>query len=94
MINGKERLSRIVTDSSQAVVAAKVGVSQQAVSSWVRGLTRPDYVARQKLSDTYGIPAEAWLTAAERKELRDSRAGAASPDTEIPPASDLPARAG
>lgn len=74
MLDGKERLSRIVTDSSQAAVAAKVGVSQQAVSSWVRGLTRPDEVARQKLRELYGIATEAWLTAAERKAIRDCKA--------------------
>lgn len=77
MLDGKERLSRIVADSSQAAVAAKVGVSQQAVSSWARGLTRPDFLARQKLADAFGVPVESWLTAEERKELRKSKASAA-----------------
>jgi len=93
MLNGKERLSRIVADSSQSEVATKVGASQQLVSSWVRGLTRPNDVARHKLQAVFGIPAESWRTPEERKAIRGAQADDAG-DTDVPPASDLPARAG
>lgn len=70
MINGKERLSRIVSESSQATVAGRIGVSQQAVHSWVHGLTRPGDVARHKLLATFGIPVESWRTEAEAEEIQ------------------------
>ena len=89
MLNGKERLSRIVADSSQSGVATKIGVSQQAVSSWVRGMTRPDDVARHKLQGAFGIPPESWRTPEERKAIRESKGD----DTEIP-AVEVPAGAG
>lgn len=77
MVDGQKRLGRIVADSSQASVAARVGVSQQAVSSWVRGLARPDDVARHKLLAIFGISVESWRTPAEREALREVQADAA-----------------
>jgi transcriptional regulator with XRE-family HTH domain len=65
-------------ERSQSAVALACGVSQSAVSQWIRGETRPAAgLAREALERMAGIAAGAWLTAAEkRKRAKVERAAA------------------
>jgi transcriptional regulator with XRE-family HTH domain len=44
----------------QQELAAALGVTQQAVSSWLRGITQPSYEKRMKIADLLGVPIEDW----------------------------------
>jgi transcriptional regulator with XRE-family HTH domain len=59
----------------QGEVATELGVSQQLVSAWRRGASRPDEVSRLKLELRYGIPRDSWLSASEQRNLAEFRAG-------------------
>lgn len=54
---------------SQVWLAGLLGVGQPAVSGWVSGRYRPDHQFRRALDRLLGIPADAWMTAAERRVL-------------------------
>ncbi len=69
---------------TQAQVAAALGVTQQAVSNWVIGRSRPAPHFREALERMTGIPVHSWLTkeetgeaAAAAKRLKGVEKGAA-----------------
>lgn len=45
---------------TQKQIADALGVTQQAVSSWLRGEVAPAPRHRQRLEELYGIPAADW----------------------------------
>jgi len=45
---------------TQEGIATALGVSQQAVSSWVNGGAKPSYQRRLRLQELYGVPLESW----------------------------------
>lgn len=57
---------------SQRWLAGALGVSQGAVSEWVRGITRPLLAPTLALRALLGIPLEAWMT--ERERMLHARA--------------------
>jgi transcriptional regulator with XRE-family HTH domain len=54
---------------SPASLAYALGISQQAVSNWTRGVNVPSTVHRIAIEKLTGIPADAWLTEEERKAI-------------------------
>ena len=66
-------------ERSQLAVAKACGVSQSAVSQWIRGETRPAAgLAREALEKMAGIAAAAWLTGAEKKRRAKAERAAAA----------------
>lgn len=64
--DGSAMLASRSAGSSQKCIADKIGVNQSTVSSWVRGLLRPETHHRLILSSLFAIPSDAWLTEEER----------------------------
>lgn len=54
---------------TQADMAKALGVSQQAVSMWVTGRSRPSAHQRVAIERIAGIPSASWLTDEERKHV-------------------------
>lgn len=46
---------------SQSAVAKRLGVTPQAVSSWIGGRTRPSRDVAAKLEAIFGIPLSSWV---------------------------------
>lgn len=63
--NGQRALVQVLEAQSQAAVAETLGVSQQSVSLWARGITRPNALQRWTLEQRFGIKQASWLTAHE-----------------------------
>lgn len=58
-------------ERGQVRIAEACGVTQSAVSQWMRGETRPtEGLKRDLLERLTGIAAPLWLTGVERKERR------------------------
>jgi len=61
---GARRLRELVTPKpdqiTQAKVAETLGVTQQAVSNWVRGAGRPEVDTLVALEREFGIPMKDW----------------------------------
>lgn len=53
-------------DWNQAKLAGFLGISQPSVSSWIRGVTRPEPHLREAVEILTGIPAKDWDTDGER----------------------------
>jgi plasmid maintenance system antidote protein VapI len=51
---------------TQVGVADALGVSQQSVSMWLKGRSRPSPPLREALERVTGIPVQSWLTEEER----------------------------
>lgn len=45
---------------TQKGLAEALGVTQQAVSAWLRGATRPSYETRLKIEKLLGVPVDSW----------------------------------
>lgn len=58
---------------SQTAVAASLKITQNSVSLWVRGLSRPEAHLRTALETVLGIPAADWLTDSEASILAEVR---------------------
>lgn len=54
---------------NQRWVAAALGVTQGAVSEWIRGISRPTVGNALCLYKLFGIPLDAWLTDEERRAV-------------------------
>lgn len=67
---------------SQVWLAKVLGVGQPSVSGWVSGLYRPGPEIRDAIQTLLGIPASAWMTAAERSRARRIQAHVARTGTE------------
>lgn len=52
---------------SRTMIARALGITQPAVSNWLRGVSRPEHVHRFALERLCGIPALDWDTAEERE---------------------------
>lgn len=50
---------------TQQGLAEHLGVTQQAVSSWLRGVTRPNYETRMKIEELLGVPLADWEPSAD-----------------------------
>lgn len=74
---GHKRLKKWVRESprkrSAGRLAAFLGVSRPAVSSWLRGETRPDCRYWPALQLVTGIPVHEWISIEEHQELEDAR---------------------
>lgn len=53
--------------TSPGKLGDRLGISQQAVSMWIRGYNRPIPPYRKALVRIAGIPEDDWLTADERQ---------------------------
>jgi transcriptional regulator with XRE-family HTH domain len=66
---GARRLRALVSPPvTQAELAEKLGVTQQAISSWVTGRTLPTPHRLAELERITGIPMRAWTEPAEDDE--------------------------
>jgi len=61
---------------SQRKLARVLGVAQQSISFWMRGVNRPDYANLLALEMICGIQPIDWLTAEERQQVAKLREGA------------------
>jgi len=59
---------------TQKALAQALGVTPQAVSSWVVGRARPSPPLRAAIERITGIPADAWLTDQERALIESVQA--------------------
>jgi transcriptional regulator with XRE-family HTH domain len=59
---------------SQEVVAEALDCSQQAVSAWVNGTSKPSLERMLKLEQLYGIPVAAWA-----EDVAEAEASPAEP---------------
>lgn len=70
---------------TQQGLATELGVTQQAVSSWLRGVSRPNYETRKKIEDLLGVPVDAWTDTGSPSDASDSgdhpAAGSAEPES-------------
>lgn len=53
---------------TQKQLAEKLGVTQQAVSAWLRGAARPDHRRMLRLEELLSVPVSAWDEAAADDE--------------------------
>jgi predicted transcriptional regulator len=75
---------------TQTAVAKLLGVTQPAVSSWLRGVSRPEPMYRDALQGLAGIPQDSWELASERKRrelMRRRIDGVSTNETPSPVAS-------
>lgn len=71
LTKGAEALATAVEGSTQARVAAQLGVTQQTVSDWVRGTKTPKGENLLALEAKFGIAPKAWF---EKSRARKPRA--------------------
>lgn len=50
---------------TQETLAEALGVTQQAVSAWLRGVTKPSPERIAKIEAMLGVPADDWLAFAD-----------------------------
>lgn len=61
---GQQQLKELVSPKlTQAELAEKLGVSQQAISAWVNGVANPTADRMRQLEDEFGIPMRSWTEA-------------------------------
>ena len=63
MTKGARDLKRRLTPEphlTQARLARELGVTQQAISAWLRGVARPDPERRAKLEELTGVAIADW----------------------------------
>jgi transcriptional regulator with XRE-family HTH domain len=65
---GREQLIEAMEQRgiSQAVLATQLGITQNSVSLWKRGLTRPEAHHREALRNLLGIDPTLWRTPEEQ----------------------------
>lgn len=61
-----------VRSVTQKELAARLGCTQQAVSAWLKGASKPDHDRRAKLEEQFGITAASWDEPAESGQLPDT----------------------
>jgi plasmid maintenance system antidote protein VapI len=64
---------------TQEQIAKQLGVKQQAVSSWIKGRTKPGPVHRAALRRLYGIAEAEWLDREEQQQLERAVGGGSAP---------------
>lgn len=65
----KTWLSADKKSRSQAALARLLGVTQPAVSQWLRGVSRPEMPHRVAIEHLTGIHADEWLSKGETRAL-------------------------
>ena len=68
---------------TQADMAKALGISQQAVSMWVTGRSRPSAHQRAAIERIAGIPAASWLTPEERQHVENAGESVRRNGTEV-----------
>jgi len=63
---GRELLLAHLAKGSQGALARALGIAQQSISQWAKGIARPAPQHREALERIARIPASAWYTADER----------------------------
>lgn len=66
MTRGQRLLLAVLQRTTEREVAARCGVTQQAVSYWLLGTQKPTEARRVRLECLYGIGARAWDAAADQ----------------------------
>lgn len=56
---------------TQKQLSEKLGVTQQAISAWLRGVARPDLQRRAQLEELTGVPASDWDIAGDTDSTPD-----------------------
>lgn len=81
------RAARALKRPTQKEIADRLGVSQQAVSAWLRGEYLPERKHREKLEEFFGIPASDWEVSASASGEHQAVASreSESPGGEEPP---------
>lgn len=59
---GRRRLTLYLETTSQATLAAALGIGQQTISAWKRGTCRPEPHHRDALARIAGIAADEWYS--------------------------------
>lgn len=72
MTRGRRLLLAVLQRTAAVEVAARVGVSKQAVSWWASGIKNPSAAARLKLLHLYRIPPPAWGASPGRASRRSA----------------------
>ncbi len=67
--------------ATQAELARRLGVSQQAVSSWLSGGTTPTAENMAAIEDLFGIPMREWVEAAADEPGSSPRATSQEAET-------------
>ena len=62
---GRKLLQKLLLEHTQEFVAASIQAKQQYVSSWARGLSRPEPAFRDALDRVFGLPKTAWYSPTE-----------------------------
>lgn len=57
---------------TQVQIAERLGVTQQAVSTWLRGVGRPDHRRMVQIAEMFGVPVAAWDEEAGEAESASS----------------------
>lgn len=68
---GRRALLSLLQTTTQAAVAALVGVDPSCVSYWSSGRSRPGPRARRILSEAYGIAPDSWGALPAQWERRE-----------------------
>lgn len=55
-----DRMLRPVRPMTQQRLAKELGVTQQAVSSWLRGISKPDEDRRDRIAELTGVAVDGW----------------------------------
>jgi transcriptional regulator with XRE-family HTH domain len=56
---------KLASKGSQSDIARRLGVTQQAVSSWISGRSQPSGKNMLEIANAYRIPMSDWLEPAE-----------------------------
>ena len=57
----RELRQKLTPAMKQSELADQLGVSQQAVSAWLKGRARPDPERMAKIEEILGIPMRSWV---------------------------------
>lgn len=63
---GARQLKKLVAPQrkmSQRQLALKMGLSSQAITAWVKGISKPDAAHQKMLHELLGIDPSEWVTA-------------------------------
>jgi transcriptional regulator with XRE-family HTH domain len=60
LTRGRRCLLAVLQQTTEREVAARCGVTHQAVSLWLQGVQKPAAARRLKLQELYGIEPPAW----------------------------------
>lgn len=82
---GRRVLRLLLKDMSQTAIATRIGAEQQYVSSWARGLSRPEPHFRDALMREFasaGFTADCWYTDREHAIAHGGESSGALPSSD------------